>query len=90
MEVEIGKVVHYNAHLGTAVLALVDDLKLGDKIHFAGSSTNFTQRVSYMEVRHHSLVWVKPGSSITIKVSQPVNEYDAVFLVVEDVFASVF
>ncbi len=84
MEVEIGKVTHYYDHIGVAVLSLNDGLKLGDRIHIFGHSTDFTQRVSSMEVEHHSIVWVKPGDNVAIKVAQPVHEHDIVFRVVEE------
>ena len=84
MEVEIGKVTHYYNHLGVAVLTLTDSLKLGDRIHIYGHSTDFTQRVSSMEVDHHGIVWVKPGDNVAIRVIQPVHEHDMVYRVVEE------
>ena len=84
MEVEIGRVTHYYSHLSVAVLTLSDSLKLGDRIHFYGHATDFTQRISSMEIEHHSIVWVKPGDNVAIKVSQPVHVHDAVYRVVEE------
>lgn len=84
MEVEIGRVTHYYSHLNVAVLTLSDSLKLGDRIHFYGHSSDFTQRVSSMEIEHHSIVWVKPGDNVAIKVVQPVHVHDIVYRVVEE------
>jgi len=84
MELEIGKVTHYYNHLCVAVLSLHDGIKLGDKIHILGHNTDFTQRVGSMEVEHHSVVWVKPGDSVAIKVVEPVREHDTVYRVVEE------
>ena len=84
MEVEIGRVTHYYSHLHVAVLTLSDSLKLGDRIHFYGHSSDFTQRVSSMEIEHHSIVWVKPGDNVAIKVVQPVHVHDIVYRVVEE------
>lgn len=84
MEVEIGRVTHYYSHLNVAVLTLSDSLKLGDRIHFYGHSTDFTQRVSSMEIEHHSIVWVKPGDNVAIKVAEPVHVHDIVYRVVEE------
>lgn len=84
MEVEIGRVTHYYSHLSVAVLTLSDSLKLGDRIHFYGHATDFTQRISSMEIEHHSIVWVKPGDNVAIKVSQPVHVHDVVYRVVEE------
>lgn len=85
MEVEIGKVTHYYNHLSVAVLKLNDSLKLGDMIHILGHSTDFTQRVGSMEVDHHTVVWVKPGDDVAVKVVEPVREHDVVYRVVEEV-----
>lgn len=84
MEVEIGKVTHYYNHLNVAVLELAESLKLGDKIHIFGHATNFTQRVTSMEVDHHSVLWVKPGDNLAIKLIQPVHVHDIVYRVVEE------
>ena len=84
MEIEIGKVTHYYNHLNVAVLRLSDGLKLGDKIHIQGHTTDFTQRVGSMEVEHHSVVWVKPGDEVAVKVIEPVHEHDVVYRVVEE------
>jgi len=86
MEVEIGRVTHYYNHLNVAVMRLTDSLKLGDKIHILGHSTDFTQRFSSMEVTHHAGVWVRPGDDVAIKVIEPVHEHDAVYRVVEESF----
>jgi len=83
MEIEIGKVKHYYNHISVAVLALEDGLKLGDRIHVRGHCTDFTQRVSSMEVEHHLVLWVNPGDEAAIKVIEPVHEHDVVYRVVE-------
>ncbi|MFN8382785.1 MAG: hypothetical protein U0V02_12630 [Anaerolineales bacterium] len=84
MEIEIGKVVHFYDHINVAVLTLNDSLKLGDRIHIVGHATDFTQRISSMETDHHSIVWVKPGDNVAIKVNQPVHEHDVVYRVIEE------
>lgn len=84
MELEIGKVVHFYNHLSVAVLALQDGLKLGDRIHFIGHATDFTQRVTSMEVEHHPVLWVKPGDSMAIRVVQPVHVHDLVYRIIEE------
>jgi hypothetical protein len=84
MEVEIGRVTHYYNHLNVAVIKLTDSLKLGDKIHILGHTADFEQRVASMEVNHHTVVWVKPGDDVAIKVIEPVHEHDAVYRIVEE------
>lgn len=84
MEVEIGRVLHYYSHLGVAVLTLVDSLKLGDRIHVFGHATDFSQRVTSMEIEHHNVLWVKPGENVAIKANQPVHVHDIVYRVIEE------
>lgn len=84
MEIEVGRVAHYFDHIHVAVLSLHTSLKLGDKVHFRGHTTDFTQRIGSMEVEHHSVVWVKPGDDVAIKVGEPVHEHDLLFKVVEE------
>jgi len=84
MEVEIGRVTHYYNHLNVAVLKITDSLKLGDKIHILGHSTDLIERVASMEVNHHSVVWVKPGEDVAIKVIEPVHEHDIVYRIIEE------
>jgi len=85
MEVEIGRVTHFYGHICVAVIQLNESLKLGDKIHILGHTTDFVQRVTSIEVEHHPVVWVKPGDHIAIKVIGPVREHDAVYRVTEDI-----
>lgn len=84
MEVEIGRVTHFYSHLCVAVLQLREPLKLGDKIHIRGHTTDFVQRVNSIEVDHHAVVWVRPGDNVAIKVIAPVREHDIVYRVVEE------
>ncbi len=83
MEVQIGKVTHYYDHLHVAVLTLTDTLKLGDKIHIVGHSTDLIERVASMEVNHHPVEWVNAGADVAIKVVEPVHEHDRVYRVLE-------
>ena len=84
MEIEIGRVSHYYNHLNVAVISLMYNLKLGDKIHIVGHHTDITEGVSSMEVDHQSVMWVKPGDSVAIKVLDRVHEHDKVYRVLED------
>lgn len=84
MEVEIGRVTHYYNHLNVAVMKLTDSLKLGDKIHIIGHATDLTERVASMQINHQTVVWVKPGDDVAIKVNEPVHPHDLVYRVVEE------
>ena len=83
MEIEIGRVTHYFSHLSVAVLRLDENLKLGDRVHFFGHSTDFIQTVTSMEVNHHSVLAVDPGDDVAIKVIEPVHVHDVVYRIAE-------
>ena len=84
MEIEVGRITHFYDHICVAVVQLNEELKLGDKIHISGHTTDLVQRVTSIEVEHHPVVWVKPGDNVAIKVIGPVHEHDIVYRVVEE------
>ena len=84
MEVEVGRITHFYSHICVAVVQLHESLKLGDKIHIHGHTTDFEQRVTSIEVKHLPVVWVKPGDDVAIKVIGPVREHDIVYRIVEE------
>jgi putative protease len=86
MEPEIGRVTHYYSHLHVAVLKLSADLKVGDHIHFLGHSTNFMQRVTSLEIDHHTVKEVHPGDDVALKVVEPVHVHDLIYCVPENEF----
>lgn len=87
MEVEVGRVTHFYSHLCVVVLELTDGLKVGDKIHILGHTTDFVQKVTSMEINHHHVVSVKAGDDVALKVIEPVRVHDVVYRVTEEAFA---
>jgi putative protease len=85
MESAIGTITHYYSHLNVAVLQLTDRLKVGETIHIFGHTTDFTQKVTSMEVNHHRVVVVEPGDNVALKVLEPVREHDRIYRVTKDV-----
>ena len=83
MEKQIGRVTHYFSKIDVAVLELKDELKLGDDIHFLGHITDFTQRVTSMEIEHKKVEQVGPGMEVAMKVEDYVRKGDEVFKVLE-------
>jgi putative protease len=84
MEVEIGHVTHYFNKIHVAVLSVNDELKVGDTIHILGHTTDFTQKVTSLQIEHKSVTSVKPGDDFAIKVIEPVRDNDVVYKVVEE------
>ncbi len=85
MEIEIGKITHYFNKIGVAVVEVKDKIKVGDKIHIKGHTTDFTQIVKSMQINHKDVKEAKPGDSIGLKVEDRVREGDLVYKVVEEV-----
>ncbi len=84
MDVRVGKVTHYFDHIGVAVLALTDELKVGESVHIHGRITDFTQRVASIEIEHQKLESAGPGKEIALKVLEPVHEGDVIYKIIED------
>ena len=77
----IGKITHYYGHLSVGIIELSDSLKVGDKIHIKGHSSDFTQDISSMQVEHASVQEANAGEVIGIKVNDKVHEHDSVYKV---------
>ncbi len=80
-EKEVGKVSSYFSHVSVAAIKLSGSLKVGDKVHFKGTTTDFLQKVSSMQIEREEVKEAKKGSHIGIKVSDRVRPNDKVFLV---------
>ncbi len=78
-ENRIGKVTHYFDRISVAVLQLTDKLRVGDKVHFLGHSTDFEQEVNSMQIEHQNVNEATPGQDVAIKVNQKVHPNDGVF-----------
>lgn len=80
-EQKIGEVTHYYTNIQVAIVALSDNLKVGDKVRFQGATTDFTQEIDDMEYEHEKVEEVEAGKQVGIKVEERVREGDEVFLV---------
>ena len=78
---EIGKVTHYFTKIGVAVVELSADLKVGDKIHVKGATTDFVEKVKSMQIEHEKIEKAKKGDSIGLKVKEKVRPNDVVYLI---------
>ncbi len=81
MEAKIGTVTHYFGHIPAGIIKLTGKLKNGDKIHFKGATTDFTQAASSLQIDHKEIETAKKGDEIGVQVEQKVRDGDEVFLV---------
>ena len=82
-EKQIGKISHYFNKISVGIIELSDTLKVGDTIHIKGAHDDFQQTVDSMQIEHEKVQEAQAGSSVGIKVSNPVHENDKVFKVQE-------
>ena len=81
VEKEVGKVSGYFLHVEVAAIKLSAGLKVGDKIHIKGHTTDFEEKIKSMQIEKDPVEKAKKGDHIGIKVSEKVRPNDTVFLV---------
>ena len=79
----IGEVSDFFAHPVVAGIELTGTVKVGDKIHIKGHTTDLEMTVESLQIEHDSVPEAKKGDSIGIKVSDRVRAGDHVFKVTE-------
>lgn len=77
-EVEIGKVSDFFARPIVAGIELTAELKLGDKIHISGHTTDLELTVDSMQINNVDVTEAKAGDSVGIKVNDRVRRGDRV------------
>lgn len=80
-EKEIGVVSSYFSHVSVAAIKLSDTLKVGDKVHIKGNTTDFEIKIKEMQIERKPVKQAKKGDHIGIKVLDKVRPNDKVFLV---------
>jgi len=80
-EKQIGKVSSYFSHAEVAAIKLSGALKVGDKIHIKGHTSDFEQKVDSMQINRKPVKAAKKGDEIGIKVKEKVRPNDKVYLV---------
>lgn len=78
----IGTVTHYFDGPHVAVVQVVEgELAVGDELHFVGHTSDFTERVSSMEIEHVKVERVTSGAEVAIQVVERARQHDQVFKV---------
>ncbi len=79
----IGQVSDFFAHPVVAGIELTAPLKLGDKIHIKGHTTDLEVIVESMQIDNADVKEAKAGDSIGVKVGERVRKRDTVYKVAE-------
>ncbi|MDH4068328.1 MAG: translation elongation factor-like protein [Dehalococcoidia bacterium] len=82
-DVEIGKVTDFFAKPVVAGIELSGTLRVGDKIHIKGSTTDMELPVESMQIERVNITEGKPGDLVGIKVLDRVRRGDKVYKVTE-------
>ena len=82
-EVEVGIVSDFFAHPVVAGIELTANVKLGDKIHIKGHTTDLEFTVNSMQINNVNVNEAKKGDSVGVKVTDRVRRGDTVYKVTD-------
>ena len=80
-ETAVGKVSDFFAHVVVAGVDMTGSLKVGDKIHIQGHTTDIEMDVASMQINNQNVTEAKKGDSVGIKVPDRVRPGDTVYKV---------
>jgi len=75
----IGTVTHYFTHLSVAAVELKQPLRIGDRIHIKGHTTDLVQTVDSMQIEHTAVEQAGAGDDVALRVDDHVREHDQIF-----------
>lgn len=82
-EIEIGSVSDFFARPVVAGITLSGTLKVGDKIHIKGHTTDVELTVSSMQINNLNVNEAKAGDGVGIKVPERVRPGDKIYKVTD-------
>jgi len=80
-EERIGVVNDYFAKIGVAGIDLEAPLRVGDRIHIAGHTTDLQLDVASLQIEHEQVEEAKAGDAIGVKVAERCRGGDVVYKV---------
>ncbi len=79
----IGTVSDFFSRPVVAGITLTGTLKLGDKLHIKGHTTDIEVAINSMQIDNVNVTEAKPGDSVGVKVSDRVRRGDVVYKVTD-------
>jgi len=79
----IGKVSDFFARPVVAAFELTDSLKVGDKIHIKGNTTDVELTVESMQIDNENVEQANAGDNVGVKVPERVRKHDSVYKVTD-------
>jgi len=80
-ETFVGEVEDFFAHIGVIALTLKSGIRLGDKIHVRGHTTDLSEIVTSMQIEHQAVQAAIKGNAAGIKVNEKCRKGDYVYRV---------
>jgi len=81
----VGAVTHYFGHANVAAVRITEgELHVGDTVHIAGHTSDFTQTVDSMQLDGTAVETAKVGDHVGMKVTDQAREHDQVFRITVD------
>lgn len=76
----MAEVTHYFPHVRAAVLKIkAGDIRIGDQLQFKGHTTDFTQKVTSMQIDHKPVAIATKGDDFGLEVKSRVRAGDLVY-----------
>ena len=82
-EVEVGRVSDFFARPVVAGITLTGELKVGDKVHIKGHTTDLECSVDSMQINNVNVTEGKAGDGVGIKVPDRVRPGDTVYKITD-------
>lgn len=83
-EKKVGEVIKFFSKISVAAIRLSEgSLKVGDKIHIVGHTTDLSETLDSMQIENKNVQEAGPGADVGVKVKDRVREHDVVYKVVE-------
>ena len=79
----IGEVSDFFARPGVAGIELTGKLKMGDKLHIKGHTTDLELTVDSMQINNVDVKEAKAGDSVGVQVGERVRKRDTVYKVTD-------
>lgn len=78
----VGVVDHWYGQIKVAGIALTEgQLRVGDRIHFVGHTTDLTTTIGSMQIDHETVEEARAGNQVGVIVPDRVRVGDEVYLV---------
>ena len=77
-DTKVGEITHFFDKISVAVVDLLADLSVNDKIKITGSN-GFEQTVESMQVDHEQIEKAKKGDTVGLKLDNPAKAGDEIY-----------